>query len=158
MENNRPWIPEGLAAGFIGYVTVLAFFGLLNLADGASAFRTAEELGRALFYGNDPGAAGAGPIISYNGIHLLVSLCIGMGAAWLVFQTEKNRPFWFLVFFIFLSGFIYSVAMMGVVASEMAAILSWPVIVLANLAAGATAGGFLWWRHRKPLVVLTEEE
>ena len=158
MGKDRSWIPEGLAAGFIGYVTVAVFFGLLNLADGASAFQTAEELGRALFYGGDPASAGAGPIISYNGIHLIVSLCIGLGAAWLVFQTEKNRPLWFLVFFIFLSGFIYSVAMMGVVASEMAAILSWPVIVLANLAAGATAGGFLWWRHRKLLVVLTEEE
>jgi len=158
MENDRTWIPEGLVAGFLGYVTVVFFFAVLNLTSGDPAFLTADQLGRAVFFGAGDGGAGPGPAIAYNGIHLLVSLSIGLGAAWLLFQTEKNRPLWFLVFFIFLSGFIYSVALMGVLASEVAAILSWPAIVLANLAAGATAGGYLWWRHRKLVVELAEGE
>ena len=28
-----------------------------------------------------------------------------MGAAWLIFQTEKNHPLWFIVFFIFIVVF-----------------------------------------------------
>lgn len=159
MVNQRTWIPEGLVAGFIGYLTVVVFFGLLNVAGGGSMFDTAAELGSALFYGGSASPQdGPGPMISYNGIHLLASLLIGLGAAWLIHQAEKNRPLWFLVFFVLLSGFIYSVAFMGVLASELTGILSWPVIVLANLAAGGTAGGFLWGRHSKLLVALSEEK
>ena len=71
-----------------------------------------------------------------------------------MFQAEKNRPLWYVVFFIFLAGFIYSVAVMGVFAAEMSDLLSWPLILVANLAAGLTAGGYLWWRHVNLLVEL----
>jgi hypothetical protein len=100
---------------------------------------------------------GPGPILSYNGVHLLASLAIGLGAAWLIFQTEKNRPLWYIVLFVFLAGFIYSLVLMGVFASEVVGVLSWPVILIANLAAGVTAGGFLWWRHSRLLVELAAE-
>ena len=113
-------------------------------------FHTAALLGSALFFGlRDPLelASGPAPIIAYNGLHILVSLLIGLGAAWLVFQTEKNRPLWYGVFFLFLSGFIYSVAVMGVFAAEIVHLLSWPMILIANLGAGLTAGSYLWWRH-----------
>ena len=152
MNNEGSWVVEGLVTGLIGYVTVVALFALLNVASGESVFHTAALLGSALFYGARDGeglVAGPGPIISYNGVHILVSLLIGLGAAWLVFQAEKNRPLWYIVFFVFLAGFIYSVALMGVFAAEAAHLLSWPRILLANLAAGVTAGGYLWWRHAR---------
>ena len=101
---------------------------------------------------------GPGPIIAYNGIHILVSLLIGLGAAWLIFQTEKNHPLWFIVFFVFLAGFVYSVAMVGMLVAEVVELLSWQEIVVANLAAGVTAGGYLWWRHSRLILELTEEE
>jgi len=161
MTADRSWIPEGLLAGLIGYVTVVALFGVINLLEGEAVFHTAALLGSALFFGARSApeiVAGPAPVIAYNGVHILVSLAIGMGAAWLIFQTEKSHPLWFIVFFIFLAGFIYSVILVGVLVAEMTELLSWGIIVLANLAAGVTAGGYLWWRHSKLLVELTHEE
>jgi hypothetical protein len=150
MKSERPWVVEGLVTGLIGYVTVVILFAGANLLRGEGPFHTPALLGSALFFGlRDPMALepGPAPIIAYNGVHILVTLIIGLGAAWLVFQTERNRPLWFLVFFVFLAGFIYSVVIMGVLAAEIVHLLSWTVIVLANLAAGITAGGYLWRRH-----------
>lgn len=161
MRDESAWIPEGLLAGLIGYLTVAILFGAVNLVSGEAISHTASLLGSALFFGARSGAevvAGPGPIIAYNGVHILISLIIGLGAAWLIFQTEKNRPLWFIVFFVFLAGFIYSVALVGVLVAEVAHLLSWGVIVLANLAAGVTAGGFLWWRHSRLLVQLARED
>ena len=150
MKSERSWLVEGLVTGLIGYVTVVALFAVANLLRGEGLFHTPALLGSALFFGlRDPMAleAGPAPIIAYNGVHILVALLIGLGAAWLVFQTERNRPLWFLVFFVFLAGFIYSVVIMGVFGAEIVHVLSWPVIVMANVAAGITAGGYLWQRH-----------
>jgi hypothetical protein len=47
---------------------------------------------------------------------------------------------------------------MGVFAAEVVHLLSWPRILLANLAAGATAGGYLWWRHARLVTELGTED
>ncbi len=157
MKADGNWIPEGLLAGLIGYITVVALFGVVNLASGQAVFHTAALLGSALFFGAreaSDAVAGPGPVIAYNGVHILVSLVIGLLAAWLIFQTEKHRPLWFVVFFVFLAGFIYSVVVMGVLAAEVVHLLSWPAIVAANLVAGVAAGGYLWWRHAQLLAEL----
>jgi hypothetical protein len=154
MEDKGSWVVEGLVTGLIGYVTVVVLFALANLASGEGVFHTPSLLGSALFFGlRDPAelVPGPGPIIAYNGVHILVSLLIGLCAAWLVFQTEKNRPLWYAVFFVFLAGFIYSVVVMGVFTAEIVHLLSWPMILAANLGAGLTAGGYLWWRHARLL-------
>jgi hypothetical protein len=154
-------VVEGLVTGLIGYVTVVLLFIVVNLVAGRAPFHTAGLLGSVLFFGlRDPGqlVLEPGPIIAYNGVHMVVSLLIGLGAAWLVFQAEKYRPLWYAVFFIFLAGFIYSVALMGVFAVEVAHVLSWASIILANLAAGITAGGYLWWRHSTLLAAVGEDE
>lgn len=159
MKREMPWPAEGLITGFIGYLTVAIFFAAMNLFAGEGLFHTPALLGSALFStGGEEGTLlrGPAPIIAYNGIHLLVSLLIGLAAAWLVFQTERNRPLWFAIFFVFLAGFIYSVAFMGIFAAELAYLLSWPVIVVANLMAGITAGGYLWWRHDRLWAELRE--
>lgn len=152
MEREMPWLAEGLITGFIGYITVILLFAAINLMAGDGFFHTPALLGSALFFSGGEGGSlvqGPAPIIAYNGVHVLASLLIGLAAAWLVFQTERNRPLWFAVFFVFLAGFIYSVVVMGVFAAELVHLLSWPVIVVANLMAGVTAGGYLWWRHHR---------
>ncbi len=161
MKTKGIWLVEGLVTGLIGYVTVAGLFALLNLVAGEGVFYTPALLGSALFFGAGGGGdvvAGPAPVIAYNGVHILVSLGIGLGAAWLVFQAEKNRPLWYAVFFVFLAGFIYSVALMGVFAAEVFRLLSWQRILLANLAAGLTAGGYLWWRHAQLLAELRRED
>jgi hypothetical protein len=153
-------VAEGLVTGLIGYVTVVLLFMVVNLFAGRPVFYTAGVLGSVLFFGvRDPAQAvlGPGPVIAYNGIHMLVSMAIGLGAAWLVFQAEKHRPLWYVVFFIFLAGFIYSVVVMGVFAAEIVHVLSWPTIVLANVAAGVAAGWYLWWRHSRILTDVWQE-
>lgn len=153
-------VVEGLVTGLIGYVTVVLLFMVVNLLAGRPIFHTAGVLGSVLFFGlRDPAQAlvEPGPVIAYNGLHMLVSMVIGLGAAWLVFQAEKHRPLWYVVFFIFLAGFIYSIAVMGVFAAEIVQVLSWPTIVMANVAAGVTAGGYLWWRHSQLLASVREE-
>ncbi len=161
MRTESSWIPEGLWAGLIGYVTVVVIFGIINLISKEALFHTAALLGSALFFGTRDAAqvvAGPAPIIAYNGVHILASLIIGLGAAWLIFQAEKNRPLWFIVFFIFLAGFIFSLAVMGIFATEVVHLLSWSLILVANVGAGVTAGGYLWWRHSRLLVELAAEE
>jgi len=161
VNKNGSWVVEGLVTGLIGYVTVVLVFAVVNLLDGEGIFHTAALLGSALFFdaANRPEPVlGPAPIIAYNGVHMLASIVIGLAAAWLVFQAEKHRPLWYVVFFIFLAGFIYSVVVMGVFAAELAEILPWPMIVLTNLAAGVTAGGYLWWRHSRLLSELRQEE
>ncbi len=77
---------QGLVAGFLGYATVVGFFALLNALAGKSVFFTAALLGSALFYGaRDLAhvAVAAGPVLSYNGVHLLVFVAFGVAAAWL---------------------------------------------------------------------------
>ena len=161
MKGDGSWIAEGLVTGLVGYVTVVVLFALLNLVSGVGVFHTPALLGSALFFGvraPDQVVTGPAPIIAYNGIHILVSLVIGLAAAWLVFQAEKNRPLWYVVFFVFLAGFIYGIAVMGVFAAEATHLLSWRTILLANLAAGLTAGGYLWWRHAQLLQELGTED
>ena len=161
MRTQSPWIPEGLVAGLIGYVTVVVLFGFINMASGEALFHTASLLGSALFFGTREAAevvAGPAPIIAYNGVHILASLIVGLGAAWLIFQTERNRPLWFIVFFIFLAGFIFSLAVMGIFSAEVVPLLPWSLILVANVGAGLTAGGYLWWRHSRLFVELSDLE
>jgi hypothetical protein len=147
-------VSEGMVTGFLGYAAVVAFFAVVNLVAGRPPFHTAAVLGSALFWGVRDSAeavAGPAPILAYNGIHLFVSLLIGLGAAWLVFQAERHRALWYAVFFIFLAGFIYSMAMMGVFAAEIAHLLPWAHIGFANLCAGIVAGVYLWRAHSRLL-------
>ena len=45
------------------------------------------------------------------------------------------------------TGLIGYVTVMGVFAAEIVHLLSWRMILAANLGAGLTAGSYLWWRH-----------
>ncbi len=160
MRKSSNWFFEGLVTGLIGYITVVILFGGMNALGGEGVFQTAATLGSALFFGARDAESvvpGPDPILAYNGVHLLASLIIGLGASWVVFQIERHHVLWFAAFFIFLAGFIYSVVLMGVLAVEMAGLMGWMPILVANLAAGCTAGGYLWSRHRKLPGGLAEE-
>ena len=107
-------LPIGVSAGIYlaeyardNRLTRIINMAILNLAGGEGVFHTAALMGSALFFGAGPAGEivpGPGPVIAYNGVHMVVSLLIGLGAGWLVFQAEKNRPLWYIVFFIFLSS------------------------------------------------------
>lgn len=146
----RRVLKEGLVTGLIAYVAVVLFYLLLNLASGRPAFHTPALLGSALFYGlRDPGllVVSAPPVIAYNGLHMLASVIIGTVAAFLVAVAERHPQLWYIVLMIFLAGFIYTVAAMGLLAGSMFPVISWWTILVANVLAAFTAGTYLWRAH-----------
>ena len=66
---------EGLITGLLGYLVIVLFYGLLNLATGLSFFATAARLGAGLVSVERGGAVGA--VLAFNGLHV-VALFIGV--------------------------------------------------------------------------------
>lgn len=107
---------DGLLAGLIGYATVVLATALVNIAFGRSPFHTAALLGSALFYGlTDPDqlTIWAGPVLAYNGVHLIVFMGIGLVASWLAHLSEKGPDFWYIgvVLMMFIAFHLFSVFM-----------------------------------------------
>jgi hypothetical protein len=107
-------VSHGMIAGVIGYLAVVLFFTIANLAMGRSPFYTAALLGEAVFYGlRDPAevVVWPGAVLAYNGLHLIVFLFLGMIAAWLAYLSERGPEFWYigLTIFIFILFHIYGV-------------------------------------------------
>lgn len=142
---------QGFVTGLIGYAAVALFFGVVNLFSGESFFHTAALLGHTLL-GTDPVSAAdvvqAAPVFAYNGVHLLLFLAFGFVASWLIEEAERHPVFWYLVFFAFLVGMFYNVALLTLFTLPMArAAVPWGTIVAANLFAGIGMGAYLARRH-----------
>ncbi|OGF21705.1 MAG: hypothetical protein A2V63_12875 [Candidatus Eisenbacteria bacterium RBG_19FT_COMBO_70_11] len=138
---------QGLVAGVIGYAVVALFFMVVNLVAGRPALFTADVLGLALFYGvADAGARAIepGPVLAYNGAHLLVFLLLGLAASWLVFLSERGPQFWYigLVIFIFILFHMFG-AFLLVTEPIRAAISSWSILGASLAADLAMAAYFL---------------
>ncbi|MEJ2677686.1 MAG: hypothetical protein P8174_01265, partial [Gemmatimonadota bacterium] len=139
----------GLVAGLVGYAVIAVFYGALGLVTGGGVFRTASVLGSALFYGARDGqaVAGPGPIFAVNGLHLLVMLALGLGAAWLVARAERQPSIWYPVFFLFLAAFIVNYAAVLVLLTEVGHLVPWWSSAAADLLAAGGMGAYLWWAH-----------
>jgi hypothetical protein len=154
-------LTQGLVAGFVGYAAVVAFVSLADLFSGRPIFHTAAALGTTLFYGlEDPATLviAPGPVLAYNGIHLALSLAAGTVAAWLLFETERHHFIWYFVLFVFFAGFLFSLLAIGIVGAEIAHLVPWWSIVVANLTWAAALGGYLWYQHRGLLARLDQEQ
>ena len=152
-------LTEGLIAGFIGYATIIVVYGLVNLMTGKPFFLTAALLGNAVLGSAGPGAdlGAPGPIIVYNGIHLIAFIGIGLGAAWLISQTELHPAIWYLAFYLFLTVFFVGLVVMRIVAAPVIDQLpwGWPMIWV-NLAAVTLMGLYLWKAHPRLWREVTE--
>lgn len=142
---------QGFVAGLIGYAAVAVFFGVVNLVSGHSFFYTAAVLGHVLL-GTEPASASElvqpAAVFAYNGVHLLLFLVFGFVASWLVEETDRHPAFWYLVFFAFLVGFFFNVALVTVFTVPAPAdAVPWGSIVAANLLAGLGMGTYLAGRH-----------
>lgn len=152
---------QGLVAGLIGYATVALLFSLIDLTSGRSPFYTAAVLGSSLFYGLEEAARVAiqpGPIIAYNGLHLVLFLVIGQVASWLMFEIEQHHNLAYFVFFLFMAAFIYGLLFVGILGAELTHVLSWWGVVLANLAWIVTMGAYLVLTHRSLMRELRAEQ
>ncbi len=154
-------LTQGLIAGFIAYAAVVVFFAVANLVTGRSPFHTAAALGSTLFYGlQDPSqlAIEPGPVLAYNGVHLLLSLLVGTIAAWLIFETERHHFLWYFVLFIFMAFFLYSLLAIGIIGAEIAHVLPWWSVLTANVIWVASLGAYLWLQHRGLMGQLQREQ
>ncbi len=160
-ELGRRALWEGLVAGAIGYAVVALFFAGVNVTQGRPAFHTAEVLGLALFYGGvpAPGAGHAGPVIAYNGFHLVLFLVLGMAAAWLVAKSEQGPQFWYLALFALLFVVLHMLGVLVVSAGALGGGLSPATVLLAGALAGAAMIYYLWRVHpRLRLAVRTYDD
>lgn len=130
-ETGRIWT-EGIVAGLLGFGSVVLFFLALNLVRGEPPLETVARLGAPLVPGEGEGGGRVAAAFAYNGVHLVVSLGVGLFAAWLVHEAEAHRSLWYVFFFVFMAATFYGIVVMGVWGSEILAALGWREIVAAN--------------------------
>jgi hypothetical protein len=142
---------EGLIAGLVGAATVAIWFLIIDVIQGRPLY-TPTVLGAALF-GRGAGlpAPGAGPdlgmVLMFTWVHGLAFVVVGGIVARLLAVAERRPSAGFgilMLFVLFEFGFI-AVAMLF--AQPVLRALAWPAIVVANLLAAATMGGYFRLRH-----------
>jgi hypothetical protein len=149
-EHRSAALGDGVIAGVIAFGVFVVYFAATNIVAGHSAFHTAHQLGVALFGFGDPAAAAqAGPVLAYSLLHLTAALVIGVITSLLFLEVELHPALWYIVMFIFIAGLLYSVAVGGIVANEIAEAVSWAQVIVANVIAGVVSGIYLWRRHPK---------
>jgi hypothetical protein len=138
---------EGLVGGMVAYLAVAVAFALLNVAQGRSPFHTAAAMGAVLFHGGDAASAFAldpAPILAYNGIHILGSLVVATVAAFLIYESELHRSFWYFGLMVLVAAVFYSIVLFGVAGAEIGGVLTWSTVVFGTLVwAGAMTAYFL---------------
>lgn len=143
---------EGLIAGFIGYLTVVLFIGLVNLFTGRSFFFTASLLGQSLIGGfgePTPGVIVPGAVFALNGLHLLAFLTVGAAVAFVVVEVELHPTFWYVAFFALLGLIFLSFFALAALAEPLAEDLPRTPLILANALAALAMGGYLHRAHPK---------
>ncbi len=143
---------EGLIAGIIGHVTVAVLFAIVNLFLGRSPFHTAALLGSALFYGLDDASQlviAPGPILAYNGAHLVIFLALGILAAWLAFLSERGPELWYVGAVVYLFITFHTLGFFLVLtAGVREAVGAWTMVASGALASGAMAAYLIWARPK----------
>lgn len=149
-EQTRETLAEGLYAGVIGYATVVVVIAAINMLLGRSAFYTAALFGSALFYGlKDPATLviSAGPVLAYNGAHMLAFLGLGTGASWLVRKAElyPSAQYFILIVLIFVAFHVFGA--LGLFAEPLLGAAGWWQIGVGTLAAAVAMGWYLLRIH-----------
>lgn len=141
---------DGLVVGLIAYAAVAAFYSAFDLLASRGTLFTVDLLGKSLFRGlRDPSVlqypiqADFAAIFWYNGLHLVISLAIGMIVIRLVEQAERNPAQARLALFVIVAGFVLTILGVGELTSPMRAVLPWWSIVVANGLATLLAGAYL---------------
>lgn len=146
-ESRRTWT-EGFVAGLLAFASVALFFAVLNLIRGEPPLETVARLGAPLVPGEGGEDDRVAAIFAYNGVHLAVSLTVGLFAAWLIHEAELHRNLWYVFFSVFIAAGFYSIVIMGVVGAELLSAVGWSDVVGANALWAATILVYLLRRHR----------
>ncbi len=154
MATANRTLREGVVAGLIAYLAVAAFYGAFDLLAARGALYTLDLLGKAVFRGlRDPAVLqlpfqhDLAAMLSYNGLHLVISLAIGLIVTWLVAHAERRPAQAHLAGLIIVAGFVVTILVVGLLTSPMRPVLPWWSIVVANALAVLLAGSYLVQKH-----------
>lgn len=151
-RTNRSVVVDGFVAGLLGYVAVVLLFAFLNVASLHGVFRTAEMLGRALLGGVTDGGTGPGsalaPVLVFNGLHLIVSLLLGLAASRLAEAAEHDHGLGYGLIFsvIAVGGFVP--IFVGAITVEYLHALTWRDAVAGSVVGASATLGYVAWVHR----------
>jgi len=156
-------IREGVVVGIIAYAAVAAFYAAFDLLAARGTLYTVDLLGKATFTGLRDPAVLAFPIQPdvtviawYNGLHLAISLAIGLTVTGLVELSERRPAHARLVFATIVAGFVVTIVAVGLLTTPIRPLLPWWSIVMANAFAVLLAGAYLLrkrpdaWRRLSP--------
>jgi hypothetical protein len=153
-------VVDGFVAGLLGYAAVAALFALLNLASMQGAFRTPLLLGEALLGGvtggTGPGSALA-PVLAFNGLHLLVSLALGLALSFLIERAEDDHGLGYGLVFTLLVVFGFVPIFLGALTVELLRAITWTDVLLGSLTGALATLGYLGWVHRGLVTELFRE-
>jgi hypothetical protein len=146
---------DGLVVGLIAYASVAVFYSAFDFLAARGTLYTVNLLGQAVFRGlRDPGVLqypvplDRTAIFLYNGLHLVLSLAIGLVVMRFVGQAERQpalaRPMLLLV----VSGFVVTIIGVGALSTSIRSVLPWWSILVANSLAVTLAA--LYVGRRRP--------
>jgi hypothetical protein len=78
----------------------------------------------------------------------LASLAVGLCVAWLLYEVEVHHELWYVSLLVFVSGFLFILLGTGVLAVEIAGVLSWTQIFVTTVAWALALAGYLSRFHR----------
>lgn len=154
MTLARRAVRDGLIVGLIAYAAVAIFYSAIDMLAARGPLFTVDLLGKAVFRGlRDPGVlqfpipVDYGAVFSYNALHLLLSLAIGVIVTRILAYAERRPERAPLVLFVVVAGGVITVLVVGYLTQSMRPLLPWWSIVVANVAAAVTAGIYVLARH-----------
>jgi len=147
----RNILSDGLLAGFIGYVAIVLVIAVGDLVQGRPPFHTAGILGSLLFYDvRDPTTAlnpWPGPVLAFNGAHLLAMLLFGTFLAWLVSLAEGGPEVWYLSLVALLFVLVHALGLPLLLPDTATRAVSPWLVALATTLAVVAMTAFLWRTH-----------
>lgn len=150
MITARGTVRDGLVVGLIGYAAVALFYSGFDVLAARDPLYTVDLLGKAVFRGlRDPGVLlfplplDGTAIFLYNAFHLVLGIGIGLAVTALAGEAERHPARSPVVLLALITGFVVTIAVVGLLTAPMRPVLPWWSIVVANALAVIVAGAFL---------------
>ena len=154
MTAQRSVEREGLIIGLIAAASVAVFYASVDQLAARGPLYTVNLLGLALFRGvRDPAVVqlpiemDTGAILTYTGLHLVVSLVIGFIVTRLIAQAEREPSQARLMLGVIVAGFGVTILAIGYLTTPLSGLLPRWSIIVANSLAVVVVAGYLVRRH-----------
>jgi hypothetical protein len=145
---------DGITVGLIAYAAVALFYVVFDQLAARGPLYTVNLLGRALFRGlRDPAVLmlpvrlDYGAILLYNGLHLILSLAIGVTVAWLLSRAERHPEQATPVLLTIIAGFLITILAVGWLTTPIRPLLPWWTVVFVNTVSVLLGGWYLLRRQ-----------